>query len=138
MKKPKPPKSIEEVKAYIKEKRWNVDPQAFWDKYEAQEWYDKYGDPVLSWKGRVVTWHYKNPKTIAALNAKKISDAQVRQRKARDREQCEAWLNNKTTPALLDLKKDKSAIIPHWLIDKILAERKRNEQRRSDKKVKRC
>lgn len=124
MKKPKPPNSIEEVESYIREKNYNVIPQVFWDYYEATDWYDKADSPVRSWKGKVVTWHYKAPKTIAAMKAKKLSATQARQRKERDREQCESWLNNKTTPALLDLKKDKSAITPHWLIDEILEKRK--------------
>jgi len=59
VKKPKPPKTIEEVEAYISEKRLNVDPKFFWDFYEAADWYDSLGKPVLSWKQKVLTWNRK-------------------------------------------------------------------------------
>jgi hypothetical protein len=50
------PPSYEEVKAYITEKRLNVDPQKFFDYYEAGDWHDGKGQPVKNWKQKCLTW----------------------------------------------------------------------------------
>ena len=50
---------------------------------------------------------------------------EVEKRKKRDRELCEDWLRDKSSQALIDLKKDKSALVPGWLINEILNERNR-------------
>ena len=59
MKKPKPPKTFEEVRDYIKEKRLCVEPEFFFDYFEAADWYDSTGKPVVSWKQKALTWHRK-------------------------------------------------------------------------------
>ena len=59
MKKPKPPKSMSEVEAYIREKSLNVDPEFFFEFFEAADWYDSLGKPVLSWKQKLLTWNRK-------------------------------------------------------------------------------
>lgn len=51
----KPP-TIEEVQAYCKERKNNVDAQRFFDFYNAADWYDSNGDKVRSWKQKVITW----------------------------------------------------------------------------------
>lgn len=56
MKKPKPPKNIEEVETYIREKGISIDPQFFWDFFETENWHDTNGKPVLSWKQKLLTW----------------------------------------------------------------------------------
>lgn len=53
MKNPKPPKTFEEVEAYIQEKSFCVDPQWFWGAFEAADWYDTNGKPILSWKQKL-------------------------------------------------------------------------------------
>ena len=50
------PPSYEEVKAYIDEKRLNVDAQKFYDYYEAGDWHDGNGKAVKSWKQKCLTW----------------------------------------------------------------------------------
>ena len=50
------PPSYEEVKAYIDEKRLNVDAQRFLDFYEAGDWHDAKGKAVKNWKQKCITW----------------------------------------------------------------------------------
>lgn len=52
------PPTLEEVKAYIAEKGYSVNPQTFYDYFTAGEpkWVDKNGAPVLNWKQKIVTW----------------------------------------------------------------------------------
>lgn len=55
--------TVEEVAAYCKERNNNVDPQRFWDFYEAKGW--KIGkSPMKDWKASVRTWERREkPKT---------------------------------------------------------------------------
>ena len=47
--------SIEEVKAYVKEKGFNMDPEKFFDHYESNGW--KVGkNPMKDWKAAVRNW----------------------------------------------------------------------------------
>lgn len=121
MRKPKPPKTFKEVKDYIEGKKYNVNPQAFWDYFEATEWYDKYGEPVLSWKGRVVTWHYRDKRTVQARKVE-VDDQRYRQK---IRDEYQPFLEDHDTRALLDLKRDGGQLagLCGWLIDEILAKR---------------
>lgn len=54
------PPTIEEVEAYVKEKNLAVDPQWFWDFFEAGDWIDTRGTPVRSWKQKLWTHHRMN------------------------------------------------------------------------------
>ena len=56
------PPTFEEVKAYIVEKGYAVNPQTFYDYFTAGDpkWVDKNGSPVLNWKQKIVTWHSKS------------------------------------------------------------------------------
>lgn len=55
MKKP----TIEEVRSYIEEKGYNVDPERFYDFYESNGW--KVGkNPMKDWKACVRTWQKNN------------------------------------------------------------------------------
>lgn len=51
------PPTIEEIKAYIAEKGYNVNPKTFYDYFTAGDWVDKNGSPVRSWKQKIITWH---------------------------------------------------------------------------------
>lgn len=54
--------TIEEIKAYIKEKNYNVDANRFFNFYESKGW--KVGkNPMVSWKASVATWQKDEPKT---------------------------------------------------------------------------
>ena len=66
----KPP-TIQEVIEYCR--RWFlVDPQVFFDYYEANEWHDKDDSPVKRWKGKVVTWHNREKKYLEERGTKLV------------------------------------------------------------------
>lgn len=50
------PPTLEEVKAYCKERGDKVDPQRFYDYFTASNWHDSEGKKVISWKQKVITW----------------------------------------------------------------------------------
>jgi hypothetical protein len=50
------PPTLEEVQAYISEKRLNVDAQKFFDYYDAGSWHDGNGKAVKNWKQKCLTW----------------------------------------------------------------------------------
>ena len=125
MKKPKPPKTIEEVEAYISEKSLNVHPKTFWVFYEEGDWYDGTGKPVLNWKQKAIQWHSRDKKTVAAQNGSKIDKRELEVYRRRIREQYEDYLRDKSTAALKDIQKDGGQLvgIAGWLIDEILTEK---------------
>lgn len=55
------PPSLEEVKAYAAQRGNKVDAQKFFDYYTEGEWKDSKGDPVKSWKQKMITWENKGP-----------------------------------------------------------------------------
>lgn len=57
------PPTLEEVKAYCKERNNNVDPNRFFDYYEQGGWKDSKGNPVKNWKQKLITWENKETKT---------------------------------------------------------------------------
>jgi len=126
MKKPKPPKTFKEVEDYIRAKRLNVNPKLFWDYFEAGDWHDGNGKPVLCWKQKVLTWHGRDKLTEVAQKKAAASKKHI----ARIREENQEWLENKSTRALQDLQADGGQIsqVAGWLIDEILAKRKKGEQ----------
>ena len=127
MKKPKPPKTFQEVEDYIRKRKLNVSPKAFWDFFEAGDWYDSEGKPVLCWKQKLLTWHSRDKRTIAAERVKKDKDRNDEAFKKRIRDDYEEPLKAKSTRALLDLQKDGGQLsgLCGWLIDEILQQRKR-------------
>jgi len=50
------PPTIDEVREYVAEKKLSVSPQAFIDYFEAGNWIDSKGKPVLNWKQKILTW----------------------------------------------------------------------------------
>ena len=50
------PPTLDEVKAYCQKRNNNIDPQKFFDFYDAAEWIDSKGEPVKNWKQKVITW----------------------------------------------------------------------------------
>ena len=61
-KKPKrfTPPSLDEVKAYVAERKSVVDPVKFWEYYEAGGWKDSKGNSVKNWKQKLLTWEKKD------------------------------------------------------------------------------
>ena len=56
-KKPKPPKTFQEVEAFIKLRNLCVDPYWFWISFGDADWYDSNGKPILNWKLKLHTLH---------------------------------------------------------------------------------
>ena len=70
------PPTIDEVKAYIAEKGYNIDAEKFWYYYDAANWTRKGGVKVSKWKSLVATWNnngydekYKNFPPQKKVNA---------------------------------------------------------------------
>ena len=57
------PPTLDEVKAYCKERNNDVDAQKFFDYYKQGGWKDSKGNPVKNWKQKLITWENKQPKT---------------------------------------------------------------------------
>ena len=66
------PPTVDEVKAYCDELKYNIDPQYFIDYYTARGWELKPGQKVKDWKACIRTWRKRdsiNPaKVVAAQN----------------------------------------------------------------------
>lgn len=78
------PPTIDEVKAYIKEKNLNVDAVIFWNYYTEQDWKDSRNKPVLNWKGKMwAVWHSKHPKTIQQETIKREQEL-AKEKRERD------------------------------------------------------
>lgn len=82
------PPTLEEVKAYVKEKGYNVDADYFWKYYTEGGWKDSKGNAVKNWKQKLITWakkdepkkfttaaDYKAPATIDLSLLDKIKSA---------------------------------------------------------------
>lgn len=50
------PPTLAEVEAYVRERNSSVDPKKFWDYFNAGDWMDSEGKPVLRWKQKLITW----------------------------------------------------------------------------------
>lgn len=59
--------TLDEVKAYCAKRGNIVDPEQFFENYQATGWIKKNGEPVKSWKSTVITWE-KNEKKFNSNN----------------------------------------------------------------------
>jgi len=50
------PPSLDEVKAYCRERGNSVDPQRFYDFFTEGRWKDSKGNQVKNWKQKIITW----------------------------------------------------------------------------------
>ena len=48
--------SLEDVKAYVKTKSYDMDPEEFWSHYDAIGWLRKDGGKINNWKSAVTAW----------------------------------------------------------------------------------
>ena len=48
--------TLAEVEEFAKERNSPVPPKKFFDFYDAADWHDKKGNPVLNWKQKFLTW----------------------------------------------------------------------------------
>jgi predicted phage replisome organizer len=53
------PPTLEEVKAYCKERNSSVDPNHFFEYFDVGKWIDSKGEPVRNWKQKLITWEQK-------------------------------------------------------------------------------
>lgn len=53
----KTPPTLKQVEEYCQEKELAVDPEWFWNFFEAGDWIDTLGHPVKSWKQKLWTHH---------------------------------------------------------------------------------
>lgn len=58
--------SVDEVRAYCKERGNRVDPQRFVDFYTANGWTQGRGKPIKDWRAAVRTWEARNKQTAPA------------------------------------------------------------------------
>jgi hypothetical protein len=80
--KEKVPPSLEDLKAYCEERNNGIDPQTFYDHYEARGWIPKgYTQKMKSWKATVRTWE-KNSNQKFSNNSQPQRET-YRERKAR-------------------------------------------------------
>lgn len=55
------PPTLEEIEAYCKERKNNVDAKRFFDYFTASDWVDSKGNKVKNWKQKIITWEgYSN------------------------------------------------------------------------------
>ncbi len=66
------PPTLQQVTGYCKERKNNVNPQAFFDFYSAGDWKDSKGNTVKSWKQKILTWE-KYEKSENLTNSKNAS-----------------------------------------------------------------
>ena len=55
------PPTLEDVKAYAAQRGNKVDAQKFFDYFTEGEWKDSKGNPVKSWKQKMITWETMGP-----------------------------------------------------------------------------
>ena len=54
------PPTLDEVRAYCLKRGNSVDPKRFFDFFDVSGWIDSNGNPVKSWKQKVITWEGRN------------------------------------------------------------------------------
>lgn len=62
------PPSLEDVKAYCQSRHNGVNPQRFFDYYQASDWHDASGKPVKNWKQKVITWEKFTPEQESGID----------------------------------------------------------------------
>ena len=68
------PPTLEEVNEYVMEKNLHVSAKDFYDYFDATNWIDSKGQPVKSWKGKLLTWEKFQPKTKPTQNRSPLDD----------------------------------------------------------------
>lgn len=97
--KPFSPPTLEEVKAYVKEKGLPIDPQYFLDYFTAGDWHDSKGQPVKNWKQKALTWarHNKHEApppeavTLSQEEQKARQEARAKAQAERVRKELQQW-----------------------------------------------
>ena len=67
------PPTLEEITEYCRERGSPVDPNRFYDYYNARHWIDSKGNPVTEWKSRLISWEDTAAETQKPKNGRKGS-----------------------------------------------------------------
>jgi len=59
------PPSRDEVREYVQSRNSSVDPDRFFDYFDAGGWIDSKGNPVLNWRQKLITWEKNTDKKNA-------------------------------------------------------------------------
>ena len=71
------PPTLDEVRAYCRQRNSSVDPVQFYDYFTAdpsRAWIDAKGQPVLNWKSKIVTWEKFN---VMPKKSKPVDDGRA-------------------------------------------------------------
>lgn len=61
--------TLEDIQQYCKQRNNNVNAKTFYDYYEANDWKDKDGKKLVSWKQKLITWErYENKNNLQSNN----------------------------------------------------------------------
>ena len=114
--------TIQIIQAYIDDKGYNIDAEAFFNYNETRGWRTKEG-PMKSWHGNVGycarMGFCKTPASTRRLARRNVQTAH--KEREHQREMYEEYLKSKTVRALNDLKENPGAL-KHvvWLIDEVI------------------
>lgn len=61
--------NLQQVKDYVQENKYSVDPETFFKYFDEGDWIDSKGNKVQNWKQKLITWENKN--INQAINNKK-------------------------------------------------------------------
>ena len=67
------PPTLEAITEYCRERGSPVDPNRFYDYYNARHWIDSKGNPVTEWKSRLISWEDTAAETQKPKNGRKGS-----------------------------------------------------------------
>jgi phage replication O-like protein O len=71
------PPNVDDIRSYVTEKNLPIDPQVFYNYFEASGWRDKSGALVYSWKQKLITWaSYSNNQSISQISSN-YSDEEI-------------------------------------------------------------
>ena len=72
------PPTLEEVECYANERDSSVDPQKFFDYFQAGGWVDSKGNKVKNWKQKFITWENQQHEITTQRKPSQLERAAVR------------------------------------------------------------
>jgi phage replication O-like protein O len=71
------PPNVDDIRSYVTEKNLPIDPQVFYNYFDASGWRDKSGSLVYSWKQKLITWaSYSNNQSTSVISSN-YSDEEI-------------------------------------------------------------
>ncbi len=86
------PPTLEEVRAYVKEKNYNLDVEKFHRYYTESNWRDARGKQVKNWKLKLMVWD--KPKHSNFYQQKSITERKEAQKREYSKEQMDSLFDN--------------------------------------------